>query len=74
MTIEQILQATKSLSPQDRIDLASRILDEADPITPDPETIAELERRWEEHLADPSSAIDAELIFKEAMERIDLDA
>jgi putative addiction module component (TIGR02574 family) len=74
MTFEQIVSSINSLSPADQVRIVNaiwdRLPDDVGGILPDEET-AVLKQRWQQYLADPSSAVSEEEFRTELNERRD---
>jgi len=62
MSFTEILEELAVLTPEERQQIVDRI-DEIDDFQITPEIQAELDRRWQEHLQDPKSAIPAEQVI-----------
>lgn len=72
MIIERFPELLK-LSEEERIrlsdELAGTVFIDPGPAEPDPALLAELNRRWEDYLRDPSSARPAEQVLAELREK-----
>lgn len=75
MTKDEIFEAVQSLQGEDQLELARLIMEEhtvasSDGITLDESELAELDRRWQNYLANPSSAVDVDTVIANARELI----
>jgi L-2-hydroxyglutarate oxidase LhgO len=75
MTKKEIFEAVQSLQDHEQLELAHWIIEEQGTppslvVAPNEAELAELDRRWQNYLANPSSAVDVDTVIANARELI----